>query len=66
MKHVETNIIMASKCQCNNGFCVDRYRNGKEMCPACDPKLGNTKEIRLHNYNILLSTPMKELKENES
>ncbi len=61
-KQIKTTVITAKRCLCNNNYAVDRYRNGKEACPGCDPELGTTVEERLKNYKILTSIPQITIK----
>ncbi len=47
-----------NKCLCGSEYFEDRLINGNKGCPACDPDLGPTPEIRIKNYKILIGTPV--------
>lgn len=47
-------IIKAEECPCGYGLFIDRYIDNKEGCPACDPELGETPDIRLANYKKIV------------
>ncbi len=51
-------ILKAEKCSCNSNYYIDRKINGKFSCPACDPELGSTVEIRIENYKKLIGHPV--------
>jgi len=45
-------------CTCESGYMKDRYIENLPSCPACDPHLGKTPEIRIQNYKLLISHPV--------
>ena len=55
--NIKTTSILPEKCPCSYGFYLDRIREGKKKCPACDESLGLTPEIRINNYRTLIATP---------